>query len=203
MALTFTALQTEFYARGFDYLNDGSTGATRAKRFINDAMHAINEMEDWPYLQTSTTGTAPLTVTDLRKIEGVYDVTNRIALTRRSRGEMADVFVDLTTTGQPTEYYVSAGTTINVYPANTSTTLTVYYWKFESDLSNASDTPGMPDRFRYAIVEYAVAAALRDDESQDALMAQTAGDAIIDRMRSWASFIEPRSSFVPLVGDDC
>jgi hypothetical protein len=29
MALDFTALQTEFYARGFTDLNDGGAGATR------------------------------------------------------------------------------------------------------------------------------------------------------------------------------
>jgi hypothetical protein len=202
MALDFVGLREEFFARGFEYLDDNASGLVRAKRWINDAMHMIDEMEDWPYLQASTTGTAPLTISDLRKVESVSDAANFVRLRRRSRGELADTYADLTTTGSPSEYYVTGGTTINVYPANTSTTLTVTYWKFGSDLTNDTDTPLMPDRFRYAIVEYAVATALRDDESQDSLAAQQAGDVIVDRMRQWSGFLEPSASFVPLIGDD-
>lgn len=202
MALDFAALQTEFFARGFDYLDDGAGGLVRAKRFINDAMHAIDDMEQWPYLSASMTGAAPLTIADLDQLESVVDVANLNPLDRSSRGEVADTYANLTTTGRPQVYYVTDVGTINVYPTAASTTLTVTYWKFGPDLVSDSDAPLMPDRFRYAVVEYAVAVALRDDESQDALVAQAAGDVIVDRMRVWAGQLQPSTTYIPAVGDD-
>jgi len=203
VAYDFTALLTEFYARGFGYLDDGGAGPTRAKRWINDAMHMVDEMEDWSYLQTSTTGTAPLVISDLRKIESVTDTTNHISLTRRSRAELNSEWAGLTIPGLGYSYYVTGGTTINTWPANTSTTLTVNYWKYGPDLSSGSDAPLMPDRFRQCIVDYAVAAGLRDDESADWLVAQQAGDQVVDRMRQWSGMLEPAYTYMPLNGSDC
>lgn len=203
MALNFQALQTEFFARGFEYLDDGAGGLVRAKRFINDAIHAIDDLEPWPYLTASTTGTAPFAITDLDRIESVTDVANLRPLSRASRGELATTYASLTTPGPPDSYYVTDVGTVNVYPTAASTTLTVTYWKFGPDLVADADTPLMPDRFRYAIVEYAVATALRDDESQDALVAQQAGDVIVDRMRTWAGLLNPLVNYITPVGDDC
>jgi hypothetical protein len=160
MALTFAALREELFARGFEYLDDGAGGLVRAKRFINDAMHAIDDLEDWPYLNASTTGTTPLTISDLGKIESVSDRSGLVSLSQRGRGELVDQYATLATTGVAGEFYVTGGDTINVYPVNAGTTLTVTYQKVAPDLVNDSDTPLMPDRFRYAIVEYAVATAL-------------------------------------------
>lgn len=203
MALAFADLRTEFFARGFDYLNDGAGGLVRAKRFINDAMHAIDDLEPWPYLTASTTNAAPFAIADLDRIEAVIDVANLKPLVRASRGEIANTYAALTTPGPPALYYVTDVGTINVYPTAASTSLTVTYWKFGPDLVADADAPLMPDRFRYAIVEYAVATALRDDESQDALVAQQAGDVIVDRMRSWAGLLNPLVNYITPVGDDC
>lgn len=203
MALDFAALQAEFQARGFSDMTSAGD-LVRLKRWLVDAMHMIDEMEDWAYLNTSTTGTAPLTIADLRKVESVSDVAGQIPLNQRSRGEMAHSYVDLTIAGQPYEFYVTGGTTINVYPANTTRTLTVTYWKFGPDLSAGTDVPLMPDRFRMAIVEYAVDRAATDRGAYDqAQAAQQAGDAIVDRMRQWSGMIEPGYTFVPMIGEDC
>jgi hypothetical protein len=201
MAYDFTGLLTEFYARGFEYLSADTDGQTRAKRWVNDAMHAIDEYANWPYLEATSTGSSPLTIADLRVPDVVFDTTNQQVLSQRSSGELAQWAGDLTTTGAPNSYYVSSGTTINVYPANV-VSLSVRYWKFGPDLSAGTDTPLMPDRFRSAIVDYAVAAALRDDESPDAIVAQAAGDLTVARMKDWASSLAPEYTLTALVGDD-
>lgn len=203
MALTFLGLQTEFYARGMDYLNDTGAGQTRAKRWLNDAYHSINELGDWPYLEATVSGTSPLTISDLRSVDTVVDTTNQRVLQQRSGSELQTWDANMTTqTGAPTDYYVAAGNIITPYPGN-AVTLLVRYWKVAPDMSADSDTPLIPDRFRYAIVDYAVASALRDDESPDAVVAQAAGDLTVAKMRSWAGGLSPDRTIMPLVGDDC
>jgi hypothetical protein len=198
-------MQTEFWARGLADLDDGGAGVTRTTRWINDAMHVVDELCDWPYLNTTTTGTAPLTIADLRTVESVTAVGNLQQLEPVDRRDMRQYVADLTTVGTPTLYYITGGTTINVYPASTSTTLTVDYWKFGPDLSGASDAPLMPDRFRYIIVDYAVAQALRDrGDLQGAAEAQRAGDDRLQVMQR--SLLSPQhqapAGFAQLVGDD-
>ena len=183
MALDFSALQTEFFARGFDFLNDAGAGLTRAKRWINEAMHEINDQDDWLFLQATSTGTAPLTISDLDTVSSVYDTTQQRALVRESAGDLVDRFGDLTTTGTPMFYYVTSGI-VNVYPANTTDSLSVRYYKIQTDLSANGDVPLIPDRFRAAIVEYAAAKGYRDsDNPQLAAECMAAGDRIIERMR--------------------
>lgn len=185
MALDFQGLYTELYARGFDYLNDGGAGVTRAKRWINDAAHQIDDLEPWLYLQASATGPAPLTIADLGRIESVVDVANLNVLTYVDRRDVTDYVADLTTTGSPSMYFVTGGTVVTTYPLSTRT-LTVRYSKVAADMSATTDTPAMPDRFRMAIVEYAVAQAYRDVSNWDgAAQAQAAGDAIVRRMVEW------------------
>lgn len=180
MALDFLAMQTEVLARGFDYLD-----TTRLKRWINDAAHQIDDLEPWLYLQASTTGTAPLTIADLGRIESVVDVANLNVLTYVDRRDVTDYVADLTTTGSPSMYFVTGGTVVTTYPLSTRT-LTVRYSKVATDMSATTDTPAMPDRFRMAIVEYAVAQAYRDVSNWDgAAQATAAGDQIVRRMVEW------------------
>lgn len=187
MALTFTDLLTEFYARGFSYLDDGGAGVVRAKRFINDALHELDDMEPWPYLQASQSGTAPLTVSDLGRVEYVEDHTNQIKLGFATRDYLAGYYGDVTMTGsRPVWFYVTGGTTINVFPANTSVTLDVRYTKVEPDLVSDSDAPLVPDRYRMAIVHYAVASALEDKSNyQEAGAARARADQVVGRMREF------------------
>ena len=186
MALDFQGLYTELYARGFDYLNDGGAGVTRAKRWINDAAHQIDDLEPWLYLQASTTGTAPLTIADLGRIESVVDVANLNVLTYVDRRDVTDYVADISqTSSRPSMYFVTGGTVVATYPVST-VTLTVRYSKVAADMSATTDVPAMPDRFRMAIVEYAVAQAYRDVSNWDgAAQAQAAGDQIVRRMVEW------------------
>lgn len=180
MAQDFIALQTETLARGFDYLD-----TTRLKRFLNDAMHVIDDMEPWPYLQATSTGAAPLTVSDLGRVESVVSPSRQIALDYMERATITEYWGDLTLTGTPIYYYLTGGTVVNVFPASTAS-ITVRYTKFAADLSANGDVPLMPDRYRGAIIEYACATAYRDkDNWQEAGAAQTQGDLIVARMRDF------------------
>lgn len=186
MALDFIAMQTEVLARGFDYLD-----TTRVKRFINDAAHAIDDVEPWIYLQAVTTGTAPVTVADLGRIESVVDVANLHSLTYLDRRDLTDTYGDITRAGRPEYYVITGGTSVTTYPTSTSTVLTVRYLKVPADLSANGDVPAMPDRFRMAIVERAVAQAYRDVSNwEGAAQAQAASDLIVQRMLEWHTLVQ-------------
>jgi hypothetical protein len=201
MALTFADLRTELFARGLDFLNDGGAGLTRAKRMLNTSMHAIDDMERWPYLQAVATGSSPLTIADLSQVGQVVDTANDNPLRPHSREELLHWYGDLANTGTATAFYITGGNVINAFPVAT-TSLSVLYWKTSPDMSADSDVPLMPDRFRMAIVEYAVAEALRDEVPDQAQLAAQAGDLIVQRMRNWAGDLQPIATYVPLVGDD-
>lgn len=182
MAYDFQTLQTEVYERGYQYLNDGGTGAARVARYINDAMHTVDAWEDWPYLAATTTGVAPMTITDLQTVMTVATIANNCTLYPRDRRDLREEFVDLTLPGIP-QYFYLVNNVINVYPVSTSTTLTVDYQKVEPDLSSNTDTPLMPDRYRYCIVEYVVTRCARDESDvQGQQVAQAAGDLIVSQM---------------------
>lgn len=182
MALDFQAMQTEVFARGFDSLNDSGAGLTRVKRWLVEAAHEIDDLDRWPYRMTSTTGTSPITISDLGEIETVYDPASQYALEPRDRGELLRIYGDLTITGTARYFYLNAAA-VTVFPVST-VTFTVNYWKVAPDMSANSDTPLMPDRYRSAIVERAVAKAYRDRDDlpmAEACLAES--DRIVDRMR--------------------
>lgn len=181
MAFDFGTLKTAVTDRGFEYLS-----AARVGQFVNDAIHEINDLEPWLYLQASTTGTSPVTISDLGRIESVVDVSNRNPLGFMDRRDVTDYHADLTDTSSvPDYYFVTGGTVVNTYPVST-VTLTIRYTKVGTALSNTTDTPDMPDRFRPAIIEYAVAQAFRDASNWEAAaQARAAGDQIVRRMVEW------------------
>lgn len=204
MALDFTAMQTEVYARGVSDLNDGGAGVTRVKRWINDAAHEIDELAEWPYKLASTTGAAPLTIADLDVVLAVTDVSHVRALAPAEQRYLRSTFADLTTVGTADYYYFTSQTTLTTFPVTTAT-LTVDYWKFGPDLSSGSDVPLMPDRFRMGIVHYAVASALKDrGDDAGSKSAREDGDRVVSQMM--ASLLNPShqaaSRWVPAIGDD-
>jgi hypothetical protein len=183
MALDFTALQAELFARGFDYLNDGGAGLTRAKRWINEAMHEVDELEQWEYLFANAGGAAPLTIADLDRVDTVYNTTASTVLRPISRTTLVAIYGPLSTAGTAAYWYKTTATTIGVYP-NGTPTLSVNYWKFGPDLSAGTDAPLMPDRFRQVIVEKAVAKAYRDTDDRGAEAdALAEAQRLIDEMR--------------------
>src|SRR3954471_4402598 len=141
--MTYADLLTEFYARGFEYLNDGSTGATRAGRWINFAYKRICREEEWPWTYADASGAPPLTISDLRSVLSVTDSTNDNPLQRVDRRDLVEMYPDLPDTGTPEYFYRDSQTSIKVYPANTSISLSVRYCKAPADLTG-TDTPIVP-----------------------------------------------------------
>lgn len=153
--MDFQTLQGDFFARGFQRLNDGGAGLVRAKRWLNAAIDEICEQADWPFLETTLAGAAPLTVSDLRSIESVMVTTTKLPLEPLNRHVLQKtVDMDLTRVGTPQVYYVTTGSAVNVYPVSTGS-ITVKYWKVPADLSANGDVAVIPSRFHDLIVECA------------------------------------------------
>jgi hypothetical protein len=156
--LTLTDLLTEFYQRGFAYLNDSSTGIARATRWLNQGQRDLCMEDDWPFLLVTTTSTSPIALTDIREVLFVGDATRE--LEEADREELSPGDPLLTRTGSANAYWRD-GSTIRAYPADT-TTWTVRYLRMAPDMVNPTDEPVVPNEWRLLIVEYAVIWALRD-----------------------------------------
>lgn len=167
-------LREELLARGFDYLTEA-----RANRFLNDGyLVDVCEETEWPFLEASKEGAAPLEISDLRTIEYVQDVTNEEKLRPLIRRRVTDDFnIDLTETGTPEVYYLTEGKKVNVFPVATNTLL-VRYWKVPEELSTDEKKPLLPERFHDLIVDAAVARAYRD---KDGFEAATAAEEVFQR----------------------
>lgn len=161
--MNLTAMRTELAARGFDYLSD-----TRKDYFLNRAYHQLCEMEPWPFLRTTTSGTAPLTISDLRQIVYVTDSTNDTELEGIDERTVRDGDPDLSSAGTPELWFLTGSGTLNVYPANTSHTISVVYYKVPSDLASGADAPIAPARYHYLIVDGAAILAYRDSDNFEA-----------------------------------
>lgn len=183
--MTFQELLTEFYARGFDYLNDGGAGATRAKRWINQGYMDIIEADDWPFLNDSVSGVAPLTITDLGTVESCVNDTTKRSLSFVDRRTLVESYPDLTTAGSARYAYFSDATTLQVFPVSTSETITVRYWQIPTELSAAGDTPLIPARYQYAIIDYACGRAYMDSDNPEMAQAARAdADSLVQAMRT-------------------
>lgn len=179
--MTLAELRTELQARGFDYLS-----TVRCSQFLNDAyLTDIAEAEDWPWLEATSSGTAPLTITDLRTIELVIDSTAKFKLQPLDRRNITDDWdSDLTTAGDPAFYYTTTGTTVAVYPTSTTHTISVRYWKVPATLGSDLTEPALPTRFHSLIVDAAVARAYEDNDEWDAAeAARQKFEARLDHMR--------------------
>lgn len=165
----FSDLQTEFYARGFSYLNDDEPGRTRAKNWLNEAyLEDICAGNNWDFLKTSTSGTAPLSITDLDSVVSVVDTTTLTQLEYANLREIVDSDPTQVTDATPTNWYLSDQTTLAVYPLNTSDTITVNYYAIPSELSGDTDTTAIPKRWCGLIVDAAVIRAYVDSDNFDA-----------------------------------
>ncbi len=183
VGMTFRQLLTEFYARGFDYLDDGGAGETRAKRWINQAYLEILEMDDWPFLQTSISTPAPVIISDLGTIESVSNMTTEQNLGFVDRRTLLEQFPTLDAQGSSEYAYITQGTTLNTYPVG-SDTLKVRYLRVAGELSDDDNQPEIPSRYQYAIIDYACARAYMDSDNPEmAQIVRRDGDNLVQMMR--------------------
>lgn len=158
---TFATLKTELQDRGFDHLGD-----TRRGTYINDAYHELCELEEWPFLIATSTGTAPLTVSDLREVVMVTDTTNDRILRGVDERTLREWYPDLPDSADPEWYWLDGTTTLRVYPLDTTSSLSVRYIKVPADLTG-TDTPVVPTRYHSLIVDLAQVRALSLNRSTD------------------------------------
>jgi hypothetical protein len=167
----FQDIYQEVFNRGFHYLDDSGTELARVKQWVNDAYSEICEIEDWPFLETTATGNAPLALTRCRNVESVVNTTDGIPLTWAPRRWVIDIFGTVPA-GTPRWWYLewSATDTATVNVAPTAVDgLSVRLFQHPVALSADGDTPVIPARFHWLIVEGAVAKAYRDaDQYQEA-----------------------------------
>lgn len=164
--MNFSELKAELQARGFDMISD-----TRAGRMINTAYLGLCGLYQWPFLEDSAVGTAPLQISDLGTIEAVI-------VTSDSNRELAPAtfqwliseFGDLSADGTPEYYYVanpSGSLQVAIYPEDSSVTIGVQYYEIPAELTG-TDTPVVPTRFHDIIVDMAMIQAYRSRDNHGA-----------------------------------
>lgn len=151
--MNFTALQAALADRGWNRLT-----ATQLGQYINDGKGELDAQEPrWPYLLTTTTGTAPLVTADQLEISAVINTTTNGPVAYIHYEDLANRYGDLTAASTDPEFwYFTPGSTtsISTFPV-TSRTLKVVYWKVSPDLAAGSDTPLSPSRWHFLIVDLA------------------------------------------------
>lgn len=158
--MTYAELKQELVDRGYDYLSTARLG-----RFVQRSYRTICARQDWPFLQTTKEGTAPLEISDLRKVLSVTDSTNDTVLRGMDRRWLAMTYPDLPDEGNPSYWYLEDDT-LKVYPASTSVTLSVRYIKRPAELGE-SDEPLFPEEYQYLIVDMAATHCLRDNDEYE------------------------------------
>lgn len=181
--MTFSELRTALFRRGFEDLNDAGAGLVEAKRHVNAAYGEVCSEERWPFLLTTATGAAPLTITDIGSVESVRDTgQNSVRLAWRDRRDLTSSYGDLTTTGSPRWFYIENGV-IRTWPVGG--TLSVLYYKTPAELSADGDTPLVPSRFQDVIVVGAARKAHAARSNYEAAANEQAEyDRLLNLMRS-------------------
>lgn len=155
-------IRDEVQARGFDDVTDA-----RVNTWINAAYFRICDLEAWPFLEASTTGTAPLTISDFRAGLSIIDTTNDNPLVWADPRTIREDDPTLALTGTPAYWYMS-GTSLKVYPANTAASLNVSYLKVPEELDGDTDIPLIPTRYHYVLVDWVVLEAYKDSDNFEA-----------------------------------
>lgn len=169
------AIRAEVQSRGYQYVSDN-----RLNLWIRQGYRWICSLEPWPFLETSVSGQAPLTVADLSQILHV-SVGNE-TLRGADYRDIRDLDPALDDTGTPVMWYLT-GNTINTWPTSTEI-LEVRYVRKPADLFSDTDEPLLPEAHHPVLVDYGVMAGLKDnDEYEQAQGLRAVIDAQIQDLR--------------------
>ena len=181
--MTFEELWKEAAARGFSDMLE-TAQLPRLKRYVNEAYHEVCEEEDWPFLEKTTEGTAPLTITDLAHVLEFTDLSGDFKLDPRDRREIAAMDANIDGTGTPSYWYREGLTSFKVYPANVNVTFRVRYLRVVADLVAAGDVPLVPDRFLGAVIDHTVRRLYKNrDQYEGAALAKEEAQDGVEKMR--------------------
>jgi hypothetical protein len=156
--------RTALIARGFDELTP-----TRLNEVLNLAKNQFEDGYPFPWLETTATGPAPLTIADLKDVLYVVDTTNQNEL----RGVPAQHIIAeqdpiIGDTGAPALWWLDGTTSLKTWPVQASAQLSVRYVKESPELSLDADTPLIPVRYHSTWVDLAAVRAYLDSDNIDA-----------------------------------
>ncbi len=160
--MNFSQMQARVYLTVGSDANDGLLTPTLVGSFINDALHAVEQESDWPWLETSET-LAVLAGVDTYapgavgghwlRTRWIEDDVQKV-LEWYSREEMGDRWRS-TTVGKPVEFSVYADTIYLRPVPDAAYTYRHFYQQSEVDLVSPTDVPLMPATYHQAIIDYA------------------------------------------------
>jgi hypothetical protein len=159
--MEFLDLINEVKARGFDEVGDD-----RIKQWLNRAYARICDRQVWPFCVTSTSGTAPLTISDLRSVYAVRDSGQEMNLEYADIRDIRVLDPGEDATGGAVCWYQS-GEAIAIYPAS-GATISVDYVQTPADLVADGDEPVLPARYHLLVVDAAVCEAYKDSDNLEA-----------------------------------
>ena len=151
-------IRAEVESRGYDYVSD-----SRLNLWIKQGYRWICSLEPWPFLETSVSGQAPLTIADLSQI--LHVSTGDETLRGADYRDIRDLDPNLDDTGTPVMWYLT-GDTINTWPTSTEV-LEVRYIRKPAELSSDSDTPLIPEAHHPVLVDYGVMSGLKDNDEYE------------------------------------
>lgn len=166
--MNLAAARQVFASRGFDYV-PGQTMNLMLNR-------ARNEFEDywaWPWLRTTTTGAAPLVLTNLKHVLLVKDSTGA-ELYGSTPEIVGQGNVDVALAGTPDFWYLTSDTsdpvagddtvTMRTWPASTGV-LDVLHTRQTPELALDSDAPLIPTRYQLTWIDLAVVQGYEDSDN--------------------------------------
>jgi hypothetical protein len=151
--------------------------------WLNAAMHDIEAMSDWPWLEQEASiatvagnNLLPLAVTHF-KVISVRDMTNNKKLQMMDRTQFDREIFDPTITGNPRFYIIQSpgyGELIQLYPVPSSIfQMQVFYVAQCTDVvAGSTSPPPIPEILHYPMVVHAAYLALMAENEED--RAQTA-----------------------------
>jgi hypothetical protein len=197
--VNLTELRTELYARGTDYFDEDAAGVTRATAFLNQAYRRILNAQPWVFLEDTATGTAPLTIADLRRVKWVRHATTFAPLKREDETELVSEGVDLSYEGVPQFYYLTSPTVIATVPTN-GDSIEVKYIKRVDALSDGADEPVFDEEYHNLIVDGAMIKAYIDQDNYEAAQALKGEFAeVLAAMREDYVLVSPEPQYIRVV----
>lgn len=176
--MTLLQMRTELSSRFREFIAD-----TRATRLLNETYHDLLERANWPFLETTVTGVAPLLIADLRAVISVADTTANLTLRSLDVRDIKQMDPAAAITGTPLYYWLD-NNTVNVWPTSTTDQLSVRYQQVPVDLANDTDVPVLPSRYQMLIVDGAQLRALAEGPNP------RAGN--LERLQALQGFYEAR-----------
>lgn len=130
---------------------------TKGKEWLNEGYLSLSEVAKIFGTKTETTSQATIQLPpDLIELDGVFVSSRKMSkLDREDTVEVA---------GIPC-YYYKQGKTIGLYPQPGGEYQVIFeYYKYPAKLVNDEDTPVIPEAFHGAIVDYARAKQIKNDD---------------------------------------